>query len=65
MLYNDTKSFFFNFLKEAQATEINARPHLRNAFDFSEFSTKHISPKSNVLETDYTPEKSATLRTKQ
>ena len=43
MLYTDTDSFFLHFFVEDLATEINARPHLRDAFDFSEISIKHLS----------------------
>ena len=43
MLYTDTDSFFLHFFVEDLATEINARPHLREAFDFSEISPGHLS----------------------
>ena len=43
MLYTDTDSFFLHFFVEDLAKEINARPHLRDAFDFSEISPGHLS----------------------
>ena len=43
MLYTDTDSFFLHFFLEDLAKEINARPHLRDAFDFSEISPGHLS----------------------
>ena len=43
MLYTDTDSFFLHFFVEDLAKEINAPPHLRNAFDFSEISPNHLS----------------------
>ena len=43
MLYTDTDSFFLYFFVEDLAKYINARPYLRNAFDFSEISTGHLS----------------------
>ena len=43
MLYTDTDSFFLHFFVEDLAKEINSRPHLRNAFDFSEISNGHLS----------------------
>ena len=43
MLYTDTDSFFLHFVVEDLAKEINARPHLRDAFDFSEISNGHLS----------------------
>ena len=43
MLYTDTDSFFHQFFVEDLAKEINSRPHLRNAFDFSEISNGHLS----------------------
>ena len=43
MLYTDTDSFFLHFFVEDLAKEINARPHLRDAFDFSEISNGHLS----------------------
>ena len=42
MLYTDTDSFFFHFFVEDLAKEINSRPHLRDAFDFSEISNSHL-----------------------
>ena len=43
MLYTDTDSFFLHFFVEDLAKEINARPNLRDAFDFSEISPGHLS----------------------
>ena len=43
MLYTDTDSFFLHFFVEDLAKEINARPQLRDAFDFSEISPGHLS----------------------
>ena len=43
MLYTDTDSFFLHFFVEDLAKEINARPHLRDAFDFSEISNNQLS----------------------
>ena len=43
MLYTDTDSFFLHFFVEDLAKEINARPHLRDAFDFSEISNGQLS----------------------
>ena len=43
MLYTDTDSFFLHFFVEDLAKKINARPHLRDAFDFSEISNGHLS----------------------
>ena len=43
ILYADTDSFFLHFFVEDLATEINARLHLRDAFDFSEISNGHLS----------------------
>ena len=43
MLYTDTDSFFLHFFVEDLAKEINSRPHLRDAFDFSEISNGHLS----------------------
>ena len=37
-----TRSFFHFFVKDL-AKEINSRPHLRDAFDFSEISNGHLS----------------------
>ena len=38
----DTDSFFHFFVEDI-AKEINARSYLRNAFDFSEISSEHLS----------------------
>ena len=43
MLYTDTDSFFLHFFVEDLAKEIISRPHLRDAFDFSEISNGHFS----------------------
>ena len=43
MLYTDTDSFFLHFFVEDLAKEINARPHLRDAFEFSEIYNGHLS----------------------
>ena len=43
MLYTDTDSFFLQFFVDDLAKEINARPQVRDAFDFSEISPGHIS----------------------
>ena len=43
MLYTDTDSFFPHFFVEDLAKEINTRPHLRDAFDFSEISNGNFS----------------------
>ena len=43
MLYTDTNSFFYHLFVEDLAKEINARFHLRDAFDFSEISNGHLS----------------------
>ena len=43
MLYTDTDSFFLDFVVDNLAKEINAHPHLRDAFDFSEISNGHLS----------------------
>ena len=43
MLYTDTDSFILHFFVEDLAKEINARFHLRDAFDFSEISTGDLS----------------------
>ena len=43
MLYTDTDSFFLHFFVDDLAKEINARFHLRDAFDFSEISNGHLS----------------------
>ena len=37
-LYTDTNSFFLHFFLENLAKEINSRPHIRDAFEFSEIS---------------------------
>ena len=42
MLYTDTDSFP-HFCVDDLANMINARPHLRDAFVFSEISNKHLS----------------------
>ena len=43
MLYTDIDSFFLHIFVDDLAKEINARPHLRDAFDFSEISNGHLS----------------------
>ena len=43
MLYTHTDSFFFHFFVEDLVKEINDRPQLRDAFDFSEISNGHLS----------------------
>ena len=43
MHYTDTDSFFLHFFVEDLAIEINARPHLRDVFDFSKISNGHLS----------------------
>ena len=43
MLYTSTDSFFLHFIVEDLAKEINSRPHLRDAYDFSEISNGHLS----------------------
>ena len=43
MLYTDTDSFFLHVFMEDLAKEIISRPHLRDAFDFSEISNGHLS----------------------
>ena len=43
MLYTDNDSFFLHFFVKDLANEINSRPHLRNAFDFSEIGNGHLS----------------------
>ena len=42
MLYTDTDSFVLHFFVNDLAREINVRPHLRDAFDFSEISSGHL-----------------------
>ena len=42
MLYSETDLFFLHFFVEDLAKEINARPHLRDAVDFSEISNGHL-----------------------
>ena len=42
MLYTNTDSFFLHFFVEDLAKEINSRPYLRDAFDFSEISNGHF-----------------------
>ena len=42
MLYTDKDSFFLHFFVEDLSKEINARPHLRDAFDFSEINQGHL-----------------------
>ena len=41
--FTRTPTRFFHFFVEDLAKEINSRPHLRDAFDFSEISNKHLS----------------------
>ena len=43
MLYTDTDSLFLHFFVNDLAKEINAHPHLRDAFDFSEIRNGHLS----------------------
>ena len=43
MLYIDTDLFFRHFFVKDLAKEINARPHPRDAFDFSVISNGHLS----------------------
>ena len=43
MLYTNTDSVIFHFFVEDLSKEINARPHLRDAFDFSEISNGQLS----------------------
>ena len=43
MLFTDTDSFFRHFFVENLTKEINARPHLRDALDFSEISNGQLS----------------------
>ena len=42
MLYIDTNLFFLHFFVEEFAKEINARPHLRDAFEFSKINNGHL-----------------------
>ena len=50
MLYTDRDSFFLQFFVDDLAEKINARPQVRDAFDYSEISPGHISnlAQSNV-----------------
>ena len=43
ILYTDTDSFFLHFFVDDLAKKINARPYLRDAFDFSVISKVHLS----------------------
>ena len=43
MLYTDIDSFFLHLFVEDLAKEIISRPHLQDAFDFSEISNGHLS----------------------
>ena len=43
MLYTDTDSFFLQFFVDDLTKEINARPQVRDVFDFSEIRRGHIS----------------------
>ena len=43
MLFTDTDSVLLHFFVEDLAKEINVRPQLRDAFDFSEISNGHLS----------------------
>ena len=43
MLYTDTDPFILYFFVEDLAKEIISRPHLRDAFDFSEIINGHLS----------------------
>ena len=43
MLYSDTDSFFLHFFCGRPGKRNNARPHIRDAFDFSEISNGHLS----------------------
>ena len=43
MLYTDTDSFLLYFFVDDLSKEINARPHLRDAFDFSEIHPGYLS----------------------
>ena len=42
MLYTDNDLFFLHFFVKDLAKEINARPHFRDAFDFSEIINRHL-----------------------
>ena len=42
MLYTDTDLFFLQFLVDDLAKEINSRPQLRDAFDFTEIDHTHL-----------------------
>ena len=42
MLYTDTDSLFLHLFVEDLANEINARPYLLDAFDFSKISKGHL-----------------------
>ena len=43
MLYTDIDSFVFHFFVEDLAKEIDSRPYLRDAFNFSEISNGNLS----------------------
>ena len=43
MPYTDTDLLFLHFFVNDLAKEINVRPHLRDAVDFSEISNGHLS----------------------
>ena len=43
MLYTDIDSYFLHFFVDDLAKKINARPHLQDAFGFSEQSNGHLS----------------------
>ena len=43
MLYTNTDSFFLHLFVEDLAKEINARPHIRDAFDFSKINNGYLS----------------------
>ena len=49
MLYTDTDSFFLQFYVDDLAKEINSRPQLRDAFDFSEIEQTHLSHLSGPI----------------
>ena len=63
MLYSDTDLFFLHFFVEDLAKEINERPHLRDAFDFSEISNGNLLI-SDVVMLIFMPEKWATSKTR-